>query len=226
MVPAPSLLEKEDVKSLILASAIAFAAASTAGADANLIINGNFDTDVVPWVKVNDNFAIVWDPADSAGLQDSGSARVTSSQVDQGGTMNGGAGAQECIEVVPSANYAVSAAYFIPSGQDRTAEPDIGIAWFLDSQCLTTALPPEQSLIPQGESTTDMWLPLGGDVVAPDDSHSANVILRPRKLEAGGSVDVLFDAVAFVPEPGAAALGASAVAALAIRRRLLTCITS
>ena len=216
------------MKSLILAFAIALAAASTARADANLIINGEFDSDVVPWIPVNENFSVVWDSADSAGLPTSGSARVTSRQMDAGGPSSGGAGAVECIRVV-EASYAVSALYFIPSGQNHTAEPDVAVAWFDDTACVGGVL--GQGLVPQGASTTDSWLPLSGDVMAPAGAMSANVILRPRKVEAQASVedpgvDVLFDAVQFVPEPGAAALGVTAAAAIAIRRRRLSCSPS
>jgi hypothetical protein len=203
------------MKSLIVASALALAVASAARADGNLIVNGNFDTDLSSWTNGN-HVASVFNQLDSAGSPSSGSAEVTSTQVDASST-SAGSGIYQCVSVTPG-NYLVTALYFIPDGQDHTAAPDIGVAWFVDTQCQDIGSGPQQSLLDQGPSTTDTWLQLRGIVTAPSNAQSANVILRPRKVEAGGQVNVLFDAV-FVPEPGSVALGVTAIAALAVVRR-------
>jgi hypothetical protein len=213
------------MKSLLLAFAIALATASTSAADGNLVTNANFNSDVSSWMASNQFFFATWDSLDSAGLQTSGSARVTSQAVD---AIPGG-GLGQCVPLTPG-SYEVTALYFIPSGQNRTAAPDIAIAWFVDSSCMTSSVDshgsPQQSLIPQGASTTAAWLQLGDIVATPSDAMSRAImsgrfILRPRKVEAGGSVDVLFDAV-FVPEPEPAALGLATAAALALRRWVLS----
>ena len=206
------------ISSLIVLSILAVAA-FRASADSNLVVNGDFDTDVSSWLT-SQNFSLVWNAEGMT--QGSGSGRLTSSQMDAGGTNNGGGGARQCVPVA-GGRHDVSAFYLIPSAQNRTAEPDVALAWFANANCQGTGV--GSSLIPKGASTTDSWLQLQGRVVAPGATQSANVILRPRKLEAGGSVDVLFDAV-FLPEPGSAAAGLVAVAAIATRRRLLSRSTS
>jgi hypothetical protein len=208
------------MKSLFAALAVALAVPWTGWADSNLVANGNFDTDVTPWHSLSPNISGMWNALDSAGSPDSGSASVFSRQPDDD-SQNAGSGFLQCVQLA-AGTYSASALYFIPSGQPHTANPDVAIAWFDTADCTGAGI--GQSLVPQVTPTTDTWLQLISDVVAPSGTQSAYLLLRPRKVEAltgpeDPGVDVLFDAV-FLPEPSGAALGAAAIAAIAIRRRV------
>ena len=209
------------MKRLLLAVALAVVAAPIVRADGNLIVNPNFDTDISSWANGNINsITSAWDSRDLLSDPASGSARVTSTQATAGGPDAGGSGLIQCVDiggVGTLRRFALSAFYFIPSGQATTAEPDLSVVWFQDPGC-GSFLVGSQRNSDQGASSTDAWLQLQMGAQAPLTAQSVRVFLRPRKVEAGGSIDVLFDAV-FLPEPDAAPLGLVAVAALGSLRR-------
>jgi hypothetical protein len=149
----------------------------------------------------------------------SGSAEVQSFQVDAAGPMAKGPSMIQCVAVAPDSEYYASAWAYTPSGQDRTALPDITVLFFEDASCTTPVGDNVESN--QGTADLDTWQFLELLATAPPTAGSARLFARPRKQEAGGEVDVLFDAL-FVPEPGGALSGlaaAGALAALAVRRR-------
>ena len=208
------------MRRLLLAAALGLLATPVARGD-NLLVNPNFDTDLSGWANGNPSITSVFDPEDVLANPASGSARVTSTQADAGGGNAAGSGLIQCVDIAGAGTprrFEVSSFYLIPSNQADTATPDVSLVWFSSGAC-GTFINGTQFNTAQGASTTDMWLQLQGVANAPLDAQSVRIFLRPRKVEAGGSVDVLFDAV-FLPEPDAAALGLAAFAGLwALRQR-------
>jgi hypothetical protein len=209
------------MKRLLVALAVALAAAPAARAvDGNLVQNPNFDTDLSNWSNGPGGITSQWDASDVVDNPSSGSAKVTSTQALDGGPGNSGGGLIQCLDIAGSGtprSFTIGAFYFIPSGQNRTATPDVSVSWFSTPQCGAFAgLPDGKTGL--GSPTTDTWTQLQAVVDAPLTAQSLRIFLRPRKVEAAGSIDVLFDAV-FLPEPDAAVLGVAAIAGLGLLAR-------
>jgi len=204
------------MRRLLLAAALGLVAAPVAQAQ-NLLGNPNFDTNLSGWSNGNPSITSAWDSQDVLSDPASGSALVTSTQTEAGA----GSGLIQCVDIAGSGTprrFEISSFYLIPGNQVDTAAPDLSLVWFTSGGCVNF-INGAQFNTAQGASTTDTWIQLQGSTDAPLDAQSVRVFLRPRIVEPGGSVDVLFDAV-FLPEPDSAALGLAAFASLwALRRR-------
>ncbi len=90
---------------------ILFAVSMITGAPVpdNLLVNPDFDTDLVGWVDV---IGALWDPEDVDGAGSSGSARVVVQQ-----PPNSAAGLIQCVPISPGGEYAFEASGLFPSGQ-------------------------------------------------------------------------------------------------------------
>jgi hypothetical protein len=209
------------MKPILVAALIALAAGPAAAG--NLLVNPDFDTDTSGWSPSNANPSLVqvlFDPDfDVDFLASSGSAEVQSFQVDPAGPMAKGPSMIQCVPVTPDTEYYASGWAYTPSGQSRTALPDLTVLFFTDASCTTPVGANVESN--QGTVDVDTWQLLELLATAPPSAGSARLFARPRKQEAGGEVDVLFDAL-FLPEPGSGLSGlaaAGALSALAARRR-------
>lgn len=208
-------------RSLLLAAVAALLGAPAVHAQ-NLLLNPEFDTSVANWTKPSPASAIEvsFDGSyDVDGDPASGAARLTSTQANAGGEGSAGPPIVQCVAVDPDTLYRLSGNALVPGAQTNGARPDMQLIWFSVSDC--GACPVEDPVCfedagstNQHTGVTDRWEALGLNVVSPVDAISANVLLRPRKVEAGGSVDALFDGL-YLPEPDGAAAGLAALVALA-----------
>jgi MYXO-CTERM domain-containing protein len=208
---------------ILLAQTALFLVAASPSQAQNLLANPDFDTDLSPWEAGAATIGVSFDAVYDVNANDGGSARVASGQTEAGGPGNAGSGMVQCVNVTPDTLYEISAFALIPASQDRTANPDVRLVWFEVADC--APCPPQNPIcFIQGPATnqhsgaTETFEELVGSGVAPSTALSANIVARPRKNEAGGTVNVVFDAF-FLPEPDAPALALAAAATLALLRR-------
>ncbi len=206
---------------LALSGSLCWLLAAPAAAQ-NLVVNGEFDENLAFWQILNPSITAGWDALDVDDDPISGSARVVSTQSMPGSEL-AGSGLLQCFSVAPGARLEMSAWAYVPSGQANNALPDLNATYFSDPSCgnflcNNNTVPCGSALSPQVD-TIGVWTLTETIFDVPDNVQSVRLFLRPRKVEAGGSVAAHFDAV-FVPEPGVgASLAAACLSMAALARR-------
>ena len=212
----------ESMKNLLLTMAAAALLGAPAQAQ-NLLTNPDFDTDLSGWGPGNAFIATSHEPNEDVDgdIINSGSARVNSSQESAGGSEQGGSGMIQCVNVDPNPIHDLRGWALVPSEETRNARPDLKIVWFTEADCASGFILGNQPNSTQHSGTKDFWEELTLEATSPVDAASARVFCRPRKVEAGGDIDVLCDAISIVslPEPGDGALAGAALLALGLLAR-------
>jgi hypothetical protein len=179
-------------------------AARSAGA-ANLVANGDFDTDTSSWFG-NASFDAA---LDEGGDPASGSLLVTN--------VNAGTGAEadQRVAVTPGTTLVASFRVRLASGQSGTGYAYPGINFFTGG-CTGTYLSSVNAELV--DEPFDAWVTSSmAETVVPPTADCVNVVLFVRN-EGPGTFAASFDAI-FVPEPGAASGALAAAIAVASRRR-------
>jgi hypothetical protein len=171
---------------------------------ANLLTNGDFDSDATGWgSSVNFDGSVDW-----LGAPDSGSLHL----VNDNASPNSGMGPGQCVAIRPGAEYDLGVSIQVPPGQ-ASGDAWASLSWWNDARCLTDLIGVEQTpKAPQTGRFERVEL-LGR--TAPPGARYAKVTLVDFKYDAGGLFQAWYDHVEFVPEPGSAAAFAAALLALA-----------
>jgi hypothetical protein len=187
----------------VLVAALAFAA--SARAQDNLVVNGDFATDLAGWDDID---VETWSPTDVAEDPESGSIQIPNASGPQSGVY-----AQQCIPVDPGETYTFGASSFA-SGDEVTGEARIDLRFWTSANCSTGDL----TLHRLADDTIGEWIDQEDSAVAPQNAQSASLSLVAFKLT--GNLFLPFtvnfdDAHVVVPEPAASAAALAALAALA-----------
>ena len=176
-----------------------------ASADANLLANGGFDSDLSGWTP--GVTAASWDPLDVAASPSSGSALLV-----------GPGPLSQCIPVAGT-SYSGGASVFIPSAQPPFAAgiADVHVLFFPQASCQGHTI--NTLLGIEAQPNPDQWgfLPISGEVP----SGAASALFQLQTGNTSGAFTLHFDGATFdvVPEPRLLLLGGVAAAALLARRR-------
>ena len=159
----------------------------------NLVDGGSFDvpSDVGTWPILNEITEVEWSPEDAALSNTSGSLVLRSKDP------NGDSGflsIRRCFLVTPGLRYQLTARAKIPGNQSNSARTAANLFFYATSNCnQNTRI---SQVWTDTETAPNTWHELdSGVVVAPEDARSVEVSLGNRKIQDGGSVDVLFDDV-------------------------------
>ena len=196
-------------------SLLALGFAGTAAAQ-NLISQGTFDTPAslevpTPWNNIS--ASKVWSSLDVDDDPSSGSVAISNSAAGQTGVF-----ISQCLPVTGGEIYTYGAAH-LSTGDNTTGNADVGIVYYSVADCQSGPLTFDTT----SGAATDVWVDLQGSLEAPANALSASLTLTAFKT--GGNVNdpwvVNFDdAEVILPEPGAGSVGAVALAALVLQRRL------
>lgn len=188
--------EKTYVASVVLGAVVLIA--SHAGAQ-NLVVNGDFDSDVSSWTDtvVEGNF--VFDALNDVGAASSGSGLMTITSTGTGWTGN----AIQCIPAISDASiYDWGARVLIPSGHATTGEAYLQLVWYSTVACTGTPLATgtETNVVPH--TMTDTWVTSRIDDQAPPaGAQSAIIVLTLSKTSAVQPLSAHFDGVFFGVDP-------------------------
>lgn len=188
-----------------LAACAALLVATNAAA-ANLVLNGDFDTDTSGWIG-NASFGAGLDEAGDPG---SGSLLVSN--------VNAGTGTEafQRIAVTPGTPLVASFRVYIESGQDGVGYAYPGLNFYTGGCGGSFLANVNADLV---DEPFDTWITSAvAETVVPPTADCVDAVLFVRNDGATGTFAASFDAI-FVPEPGAAASGVAAVLALGVRRR-------
>jgi hypothetical protein len=175
-------------------SAVAFLVASvfvvlaSSGASAqNLLVNPDFDTDVLGWSGLG-----IWDPLDAFGSPTSGSATWTNTWA-AGGALY----LVQCVELGPDFEaYDLGGYALIPSGQAGEGYTHLNVSFYSDAGCGTHI----SGWSTANYSGLDIWQWLTLTDWAPNGVVSARVGFLNQKT-ATGDFQTLHDAMFFGPNP-------------------------
>jgi hypothetical protein len=178
-----------------LATLLFLSSVSLSAAAQELLVNGSWDADASFWlVDAPGATTLVRDPRDAAGSPSSGAGLVTNAE--PGAQQGSGIG--QCVSgVVGGAGYSISGKVMIPSGQARTGSGQIGLRWYANASCSGDNLggPRLQT------QTLGTWVTLSAaGQKAPANARSVEFVAFPSKVEAGGQLQVLFDALSLKPD--------------------------
>lgn len=191
----------------LTAAALALSIAAAAPAQ-NLLLNGDFDDDILDWNNLDGTKQ--WNSFDPFSDPDSGSMRIQN--LTSGGTT---AFVDQCVAIEEDTSYGFEVWWYAFEFEEGNGRADVRVFWFNGSACSGDLLAFDvyQSTV-KGE-----WERASDVVTAPANAVSASVRLGARKFGEGPKPELLvyFDAV-YLPEPGAAA-GLVAIAALASLQR-------
>jgi hypothetical protein len=176
----------------------------------NLVVNGDFATDVSGWSTAyhGSGITIAWSSLDPADPTASGSLEVTST------ISNGGAGgATQCVDLLV-ANPELRMDVMVPS-QPGFAYVNAApyVRWFLGAGCSVGEISTESVLgtVPDG---TD-WTRLTGPLSPPPTAQAVLLDLAIAKPSGSSAAAVAYFDNVYLPEPGGTALGATVCAVLA-----------
>ena len=160
----------------------------------NLVPNPNFDTELSPWITAGSGSA-TFSTKDFTNSPNSGSGHLVVSPADPH-TSSGLY--SPCSPIPAGATFSAGGSFFIPSGQSRTASPEVLIWWYSDTACA----PSKILTVSRGDAppVLDSWISVVKSGVAPPaGSHRYLISLNFEKIEAGGSVEGYVDNAFFSP---------------------------
>ena len=179
---------------LMRRSAVSFAVvsvivvlASTGASAQNLLVNPDFDTDVVGWSGLG-----IWDPMDAFGSPTSGSATWTNTWASGGALYF-----TQCVEISAFfEGYDISGYIYIPAGQAGGGHSYINAVFYSDSACADVI---------NGYSTPtysgfDTWQLVNLSGWMPGGSASARIGIANIKSQTG-DFQIFHDAIFFGPNP-------------------------
>jgi hypothetical protein len=167
-----------------------------------LVQNGAFHQDSSHWNREYDSVLLTWNDEDAAQNDTSGSITVinTLSGLDLGFVV---AGARQCLSATPGTLYVVGADVFITGGEPQylmDASPGrdnpkagMSILFYKEPDCLGRSH--DDSFTTAAVEAEDVWTPIGGSKVAPDEVTSMAVRLIAMKPFRQISMTVDFDNV-------------------------------
>jgi len=189
------------VGSAILVGVVALASASAVRAQ-NILPNGEFDTDVLPWITQNGEITLGWAAIDHSGCSSTISGTAQATNLAPAATQERAAAV--CVTgIVGGGAYSFGADLRFPTGQARTGEAHIVLVWFATAAC--TGLSGDTAF---GDLTVDTtsagsWVRVRNDLAAaPANAQSASFSVRLLKNEASGSLALALDGAFLVPAAG------------------------
>lgn len=185
-----------DLRLAALATALSLVATPVLAQQVNLVTNESFDVDVMDWEPVEGFMSIVFDAEDVDGDKESGSARITfNPTLDTSMTGH----VAQCVQVVPGETYTGSVSFMIPTGQDRMGSAGLRTVWYESDDC---SGPSPEFGFGLASDFEGAWVDLAPfEFVPPQDVFSAEVELQIQKPVLGGTLEIFFDEVMFLPEP-------------------------
>jgi hypothetical protein len=110
-------------------------------------------------------------------------------------------GLEQCIPVVEGVTYSWGGAVYIPSGQASTGTAQFNVHWQADEGCTTNAGYGPLST-PAVSDVFDTWISRErSDATVPEGVAAARVYINNRKIEDGGSFQVVADDMFFFANP-------------------------
>jgi hypothetical protein len=168
----------------------------------NLVANGQFDLDIDGWSVVSPQISdLEWDDFDATSCGPlSGSALATNFSI----VASGSAAFAYCVPgVVAGETYSFGGRLRFPTGQAQTGYGKILLLWAEQEDCLGNVLGTVGSDVNVLSETAGTWVRTRNDaVVAPAGSQAAIVRVFLLKDSHTGALDMFFDSVYLVPEPG------------------------
>jgi len=152
----------------------------------NLLVNGQFQSNVANWTSTT---TPTWSTADADDSANSGSIQVYNNNTV---SVNNVTGAYQCVPTTGGKNLTVSARYYIPSGQPATPGAGFNVVTFANSTCTGTATGVFNAIY---STTTNAWTAKSLSFTTASGTNSLRIRLDVQKPASTGPVHIRYDNV-------------------------------